>query len=95
MRYAISTKFHGASNFRGSRITATCRITSKPTRVTVPYDHAKTSDDNHKAAAVALCEKRVWNPDSLRETHTMASSLVWVIELANVRSDNDIVGRPE
>lgn len=56
MRQAIETKFLGPTNFRGSRIKATAQAGS----VTVSYDHALNSDQNHEAAAIALCAKFGW-----------------------------------
>jgi hypothetical protein len=46
----ITTKYLGPTDFRGSRIRAACGDRS----VTVPYDHALDSFDNHAAAARTL-----------------------------------------
>jgi hypothetical protein len=54
---AIRTKYLGATNFRGSRFKATAQAGS----VTVPYDHALDNEDNHYAAALALCAKFGWS----------------------------------
>lgn len=53
---AIVTKFFGPTNTRGSRIKATAQAGS----VTVSYDYALNSDENHAAAAQALAEKFGW-----------------------------------
>lgn len=53
---AISTKYHGPTNSRGSRISAN----ANGHRVTVPYDHALGHEGNHAAAAIALCQKMHW-----------------------------------
>jgi hypothetical protein len=75
---AIITKYHPATNTRGSRISAT----AEAGRVYIGYDCALSSDENHRAAAVKLCEKinaehlkrypgstpnygGIWNPASL------------------------------
>lgn len=50
---AILTQYLPATNMRGSRIKATCSRGSK----TIPYDHALESEENHIAAAQALCDK--------------------------------------
>lgn len=50
---AIITKYLGPTNSRGSRIKATAWVGS----VTVSYDHALDSVDNHRAAAMALADK--------------------------------------
>lgn len=55
---AIITKFHGPTNTRGSRISAT---DSDGNRVMVSSDHSLTSDGKHDAAALALCAKMKWH----------------------------------
>ena len=54
---AISTKFLGATDSRGSRIKATCEGGS----VTVSYPYEKRSGaEAHSVAALALCAKMGW-----------------------------------
>lgn len=50
---AIQTKFLGPTNTRGSRIKATCWLTS----ITVSWDHGANSEENHTAAIDALVYK--------------------------------------
>ncbi len=52
---AIETKYIGPSNYRGSRIKATCERGS----ITISYDDALNSDEAHIAAADALVAKFV------------------------------------
>jgi hypothetical protein len=54
---AILTKYHGPGNVKGSRISA---FDLDGNRATVSLDHALDSDDNHRRAALALCEKMDW-----------------------------------
>ena len=57
---AIITKYHGATNRGGSRISATVRDgLDWKRRVSVPYPHeaSATGDAAHRVAAVAMCEK--------------------------------------
>ena len=57
---AIITKYHGPTNYRGSRISATVRDgLDWKRRVSVPYPHeaSATGDAAHRVAAVAMCEK--------------------------------------
>ena len=54
----IKTKYHGPTNARGSRISATASGCRK--RVTVSYDHALNAENNHKAAALKLMESLNW-----------------------------------
>lgn len=53
---AIQTKFHGPTNVRGSRISAT----AERNRVMISVDHSVTHDEAHHKAARALCEKMGW-----------------------------------
>lgn len=59
----IRTRYHGPTNARGSRISAT---TIGGRRVYVPYDHALSMEQNHTAAArkaaalIAWDVPRVW-----------------------------------
>jgi hypothetical protein len=54
---AIFTKFHGPSNVKGSRISAT---DEDGNRVMVSSDHALSQDGRHDKAALALCQKMRW-----------------------------------
>lgn len=54
---AIRTKYHGPTDTRGSRISAT---DEDGNRVSISYDHAKNTDGNHDAAALALCAEMGW-----------------------------------
>tara|TARA_R110000822_G_scaffold51947_5_gene134848 strand:- start:80 stop:361 length:282 start_codon:yes stop_codon:yes gene_type:complete len=54
-RCAIRTKYHGATNYKPSRIIATGELG----KVTVSYDHALDSTDNHAAAARLYVERNV------------------------------------
>lgn len=56
VRQAIITKYLGPTNFRGSRIKATCAARS----ITVSYDHALNLEKNHAWAAEALARKLGW-----------------------------------
>ena len=57
MRQSISTKYLGATNTRGSRVKAK---TSSGLSLTLSWDDALNTDENHKAAAVALASKLKW-----------------------------------
>jgi hypothetical protein len=52
---AITTKYLGPTNFRGSRIKASCEAGS----ITLPYDYNE-NDGGHYGAAVALIKKLGW-----------------------------------
>ena len=57
MRQAITTKYLGPTNHRGSRVKATAEAGS----VTVPWDHSLDTELNHFEAAHALCVKFGWS----------------------------------
>lgn len=56
MYQAITTKYLGPTNVRGSRVKATAAAGS----LTLNWDVALNSDQNHIAAAKALAEKFDW-----------------------------------
>jgi hypothetical protein len=58
---AIRTRYHGPTNTRGSRISATCQAG----RITVAYDHGLSESGNHRAAAMALREKLNWTSETM------------------------------
>jgi len=53
---AITTKYIGPSNTKGSRIKATCDAGS----ITIPYPHELSGEEAHAQAAMALCRKLQW-----------------------------------
>lgn len=57
-RVAIQTKYLGPTNSRGSRIKA--ERADGGESVTVPYDYALSTSDNHAAAIQALVDKLDW-----------------------------------
>ena len=57
MRQSISTRYLGATNTRGSRVRAK---SSSGLSLTVSWDDALGTDDNHLAAAQALAVKLGW-----------------------------------
>lgn len=67
---AIQTKFMGPTNTRGSRIKATAAAGS----ITLGWDHALNSEQNHVAAARALCQKFGWVPKPGENYHTPTHS---------------------
>jgi hypothetical protein len=56
MFQAIVTKYHGPTNYKGSRISAR----ADAGRIVVPYDHALNIGENHAAAAQVLAERLGW-----------------------------------
>ena len=55
---AITTKYLGATNTRGSRIKA---FDMDGNSITIPYPHDLSGEDVHRAAAQALCAKMNWS----------------------------------
>ncbi len=54
---AITTRYHGPTDVRGSRVKATAAAGS----ITIHWDNALNSDGNHIAAAKALAKKFDWS----------------------------------
>lgn len=73
---AISTKYYGPTNTRGSRIKAS---DSDNNNATVSYNYALNSEDNHIAAAMALCNKMGWSDSTLHGGHTK-TGMVFVFD---------------
>lgn len=72
---AITTKFHGPANVRGSRYTAS---DSDDNRTTVGADDALSSEGNHDAAALALCKKMGWSGVLVRGGLKGSNVYVWL-----------------
>lgn len=81
---SIETRFIGASNTRGSRVKATLRG-NRAASITLAYDHALNSWDNHRAAAEALIGKLGWFDVSWYGGDTATGS-VWVADLGRGHS---------
>jgi hypothetical protein len=56
---AIVTKYHGPTNTRGSRVSAS----GNGHRVEVAHESALDSEANHRRAVRALCDKLGWDED--------------------------------
>ena len=54
---AIVTKYHGPTNARGSRISASDEDGNK---ITISYPYELSGEAVHRKAAEALCEKMEW-----------------------------------
>ena len=64
---AISTKYLGATNYKGSRIKAD---DGDGNSITIGYPHeASMGCDAHSRAALALCKKMSWTAQADRQTH--------------------------
>lgn len=61
IRQAITTKYIGPTNFKGSRVKAIWRNPSGGLTVTLNWDYALNSEENHRAAAEALMAKYGWD----------------------------------
>ncbi len=70
---AIITKYHGPTNTRGSRVSATA---ANGQRVFMGYDSAHTSEENHRIAAEKLCEKLDWH--GKLASGSLKNGMVWV-----------------
>lgn len=74
---AIVTKYHGPTDFRGSRISVDDGDGNK---VFYAHQSALSSEANHRKAAIALCTKMNWH-GRLAEGHTKDGMVfVWVVD---------------
>jgi hypothetical protein len=77
---AIITKYHGATNTRGSRISATA---ANGARVSIGHDSALNSEQNHAAAAIKLCKRIGWKGALMCGSLPAGYVFVWVDDLAS------------
>jgi hypothetical protein len=54
---AIRTRYHGPTNTRGTRITATCEAGS----LTMPFDYSLNDEGNHAKAAQLMIKRLGWS----------------------------------
>lgn len=59
----IFTRYHGPTNTKGSRISAS--IPHRKVRVTVPLDYGLDIVERHRKAAASLVERMGWTVDDL------------------------------
>lgn len=71
---AITTRYRGPTDVRGSRIVATCA----GKRATVPYDSALEGEENHRVAVIALCERLGWDHMRFFGANLRGGTYVWV-----------------
>jgi protein involved in temperature-dependent protein secretion len=71
---AITTTYHGPTNTRGARISAT---DSDGNRVSVPYSH---SGNEHDEAAMALCRKMGWHGRLIAGHTKQGRVYVWLTD---------------
>ena len=72
---AITTKYIGPGNVRGSRVKAT---DSDGNNVTLSSDHALNPEENHREACRALCHKMDWE-GTLIGGH-LKTGMAWVFQ---------------
>jgi len=63
---AIFTKYHGPTNYKGSRISAADEDGNK---VTISYPHELSGEAVHRKAAEALCAKMHWHGALIGGSH--------------------------
>jgi hypothetical protein len=73
---AITTKYHGATDTRGSRLSAT---DSDGNRVSIPYPHEFSGEECHLQAAFALCRKMDWTGELYGGATKGGCVFVWAV----------------
>lgn len=59
-RQSITTRYHGPTDRRGSRVSA---VSASGHRITLQWDDALNTDENHTAAAATLARRLGWSGD--------------------------------
>lgn len=72
---AITTKFHGATDARGSRVIASDQDGNK---VIASYDHALNAEQMHAHAADMLCRKMQWAGTLIQGSLAKGYVFVWL-----------------
>lgn len=72
---AVTTKYKGPTNTRGSRVIAFCAAG----RVVIEWDDGLNSEQNHARAARALADKFDWNGSLIGGTNA-AGEMVWIFQ---------------
>lgn len=63
---AIMTKYHGATDTKGSRVSAS---DGDGNRVILSWDNSMNGDENHDNAALTLCARMGWHGPMIRGFH--------------------------
>ena len=80
---AIETKYHGPTDFRGSRVSV--KAEGCP-RVTIEWDDALDAVANHDHAAIEFCHRRGWTGKLARGASVSGRGYTYV-RLPRVASD--------
>ena len=78
---AILTRYHGPSNVRGARISAS---DSDKNRVSISYPHELNTDKAHALAAKTLCEKMNWRGEMIGG-RLANGDMVWTFAISDDR----------
>jgi len=71
---AIVTRYHGPTNTKGTRYSASVQ----GYKVYVDIDHALDEEENHRQAAVKLCKKIGWDEDRFFGGSMASGDWAWV-----------------
>jgi hypothetical protein len=73
---AITTKYHGPTNTRGARISAT---SASGIRATIGYPHELDGEAVHRAAVVELCRRLDWHGELVPGETKTGYVYVWLV----------------
>lgn len=77
MRQAIITKYLGPTNTKGARIHAKCAAG----KITVPWKHDRSTEENHELAALLLIDKLGWGNNSYLEGGTLPGGFFVFVQI--------------
>jgi hypothetical protein len=86
---AITTRYHGPTDTRGSRISAT----DGDNRISIPYPYELNTDAGHRKAALALCNKLKWSKCDTLISGGLKTGNVYVFLPDNCKCTGPLEGR--
>lgn len=75
--HTIETRYHGPTNTRGARISAT---STEGHRVFVPYDYSVEILDDHAKAVNALRQKLGWQDKPMHLAGSSKKGYIWAFD---------------
>lgn len=84
---AIVTKFHGSTDTRGARISATAE--GKGNKVIISYPYELDTTRAHYSAALKLCKLRGWSAE-LIEGGLPNGDYVWVFANSEIHKEESV-----
>lgn len=72
--WSVTTRFHGPTDTRGSRVSATYGHGDFRVRISHSWSHSLSSEENHQGVAMKLAEQMGWRFDAVVSAHDTTTS---------------------